>query len=65
VPPEPGTWWRPSRISFLWFSEIPEVLHRGTLAYVQVSLSRHGISAFKTYYVLGTEKQDTSLPLPE
>ena len=97
----------------------PEVLDRGTLAYVQVSLSRHGISAihrfleairdipevlechhiagdfdyllkvrvknipayqefalqrltsldgirtFETYFVLGTEKQETSLPLPE
>jgi hypothetical protein len=41
------------------------VQHRGTLAYVQVSLSRHGISAFETYFVLGSEKQDTSLPLPE
>ncbi len=97
----------------------PEVLDRGTLAYVQVSLARHGISAihrflkaindipevlechhiagdfdyllkvrvknipeyqefalqrltsldgirtFETYFVLGTEKQETSLPLPE
>ena len=97
----------------------PQVLDRGTLAYVQVSLSRHGINAihrfleainsipevlechhiagdfdyllkvrvknipeyqefalqrltsldgirtFETYFVLGTEKQVTSLPVPE
>lgn len=97
----------------------PTALGRGTLAYVQVSLSRHGIESidrfleairaipevlechhiagdfdyllkvrveniqeyqqfalrrltsldgirtFETYFVLGTEKQETSLPVPE